>query len=332
MSSMKATRFHRTGEPEVLVCEDVPRPQPGVGEVLVRIEATGVNFADVVRRRGDPYPFPTPLPYTLGGECIGVVEAATDASAQHLVGQRMFAFPGKGCYAEYVAAPVASLFPVPRGLEPVQGIALFVQGLTAALILKAAARLQAGEAVLVQAAAGGVGLLAVQLARIYGAGLVIGAASTVAKRELATQHGADLALDYTQPGWAEPIRAATQGRGVDIVLEMTGGAIARESMKVLAPFGRSVVYGAAGREPLIVNTEELPPHNHSVSGFFLRPYLARRELIESLLREFGDFVADGRLKIHIGGVFALEHAADAHRALDSRSASGKLVLVPQGSR
>lgn len=328
MTSMKSVRFHGTGAPEVLVYEDVPRPHPAAGEALVRVEATGVNFADNVRRRGDPYPVPSPLPYTLGGECIGVVEAVGDPASAHLVGQRFFAFPGSGCYAEYIAAPVDRLFPVPEGLDPVRGVALFVQGLTAALILKSAARLQPGESVLVQAAAGGVGLLAVQLAKLYGAGLVVGAASTEEKRRLAAQHGADLTVDYTAPGWTDAIRSATQGRGVDIVMEMTGGDIARASWAVLAPFGRSVVYGVAGREPFILNTEVLPPTNASIGGFYLRPYLARRELIESLLREFGAFVREGKLRVHVGGVFALQDAASAHRSLEARSTTGKLVLVP----
>lgn len=328
MTTMKSVRFHVKGDPDVLVYEDVPKPRPAPGQVLLRIEAAGVNFADTVRRSGAPYPQPSPLPFTLGGECVGVVEEVGETSLENLLGQRMFAFPGGGCYSEYAVSPVDRLFPMPAGLDPVQAIALFVQGLSAALILKSAARMQPGETVLVQGAAGGVGLLAVQLAKIYGAARVIGAASSHAKRELAAQHGADITVDYTNDSWAEQVRDATQGQGVDVVLEMTGGSIGRESLKLLAPFGRSIVYGVAGKEPLILDTGDLPPGNHTVAGFFLRPYLGRRELIEGLLQEFGDFVESGKLRIHVGGVFPLQRAHEAHRGLEERRLSGKLVLIP----
>lgn len=328
MANMKTVRFHELGEPEVLRYEDVTRPEPGPGQALVRVEATGMNFADVVRRRGDPYPLPSPLPFTLGGECVGIVEAVGAGAPATLVGRRMFAFPGGGCYSEYVVAPVERLFAFPDTLEPVAGISLFVQGLTAALILKRAARMARGETVFVQGAAGGVGFLAIQLAKLYGAGKVIGAASTPAKRELVLAHGADLAVDYTGSGWPDEIRDATGGRGVDVVLEMTGGEVGRQSIKLLAPFGRSIVYGVASREALIVNTEEMPPTNISVGGFYFRAYLPERDLIETLLAEFGEFVQRGQLKIHTGGVYPLRDAVQAHRAMESRATSGKLVLVP----
>jgi NADPH2:quinone reductase len=328
MVTMKTVRFHTLGDPDVLRFEAVARPEPGPGQVLVKVEATGINFADVVRRRGDPYPVPSPLPYTLGGECVGVVEAVGEGADATLVGKRMFAFPGAGCYAEYVLAPTERLFAFPKALDPVAGISLFVQGLTAALILQRAGRMTRGETVFVQGAAGGVGFLAIQLAKVYGAGMVIGAASSPAKRELVLAHGADLAVDYTASGWPEEIRAATGGRGVDLVLEMTGGEVGRQSFKLLAPFGRSIVYGVASREALIVNTEEMPPHNVSVGGFYLRSYLPQRELIESLLAQFGDLVQRGQLKIHTGGVYALRDAAEAHRAMEGRGTAGKLVLVP----
>lgn len=328
MNSMMTTRLHRLGGPGVLSYEAVPMPVPQAGEALVRVEATGVNFADVVRRRGDPYPVPTPLPYTLGGECIGVVESVGHGVASSLLGQRMFAFPGLGCYASHVIAPVQRLFDVPQGLDPVTGVALFVQGLSAALVLKTAGRLAAGETVLVQGAAGGVGLLAVQLARLYGAGTVIGAASSKPKQDLVLAHGANYAVDYTAPAWGDEVRNATQGKGVDLVLEMTGGEVARQSLALLAPFGRSVVYGNASRTPMLVSGDDLPPRNLTVTGFFLRAYLEQRALIQSLLDELGTFVRDGRLKIHNGGVFALKDAALAHEALEARTSTGKLVLVP----
>ena len=328
MTQMNAVRFHRTGGPEVLSLDRVDKPVPGPREALLRIEATGMNFADVVRRNGDPYPMPSPLPYTLGGECVGVVQALGPGGDAELLGQRVFGFPGSGCYAEFVCAPLDRLFPVPEHMASPQAVSLFVQGLSASLILKDAARLQPGETVFVQGAAGGVGLLAVQLAKAYAAGMVIGAASTADKRHLVLDHGADLAVDYTRAGWTDEVMQATGGRGVDVVLEMTGGQIARDCLNILAPFSRTVVYGVASRERLMVDTETLPPGNRSFRGFFLRPYLARRDMILATLDEFARLVASGRLRPHVGGTFPLSQAAQAHALLEGRQTTGKLVLVP----
>lgn len=327
MTTMLAARFHRHGGPEELVCDTVPRPEPGPGEVLVKVMVAGVNFADVIRRRGDPYPQPSPLPFTPGGESVGVVQACGAGVDDSLLGRQVFAFPGKGCYAEYVVAPVSMIFPVPAGLEPSTAIGLFVQGLTAALVLRHAGSLAVGETVLVQGAAGGVGLLGVQLAKLYGAGLVIGLVGSDSKIERVAGLGADLVVNCRQADWLARVRAYPGNRGVDLVMEMTGGAVARDCLALLAPFGRSIVYGAASREPLVVDTTTLPPGNTTVRGFYLRPWLARRELIASLLEEMGAAVRAGKLQVHIGGTFALRDAADAHRLIESRDSAGKIVLA-----
>jgi NADPH2:quinone reductase len=222
---MRAIRFHRTGGPEVLQMEDLPKPQVRAGEVLVHIEAAGVNYADTVRRRGIYYPRPTPLPHIAGAEFVGVVEAAGADDDAELVGTRVIGAGDGGGYAEYIAVPAPAVFPFPHGIEPAPATALYIQGLTAALILKKSAWLKDGESVFVEAAAGGVGSLAVQLARLYGAGLVIGGASTEVKRAMACRLGADVAVDYTQKGWSKKLREITGGHGVDIVMEMTGGVV-----------------------------------------------------------------------------------------------------------
>lgn len=325
---MSAVRFHEHGEPDVLRYERVPCPAPAPGEVLARVEAIGVNFADTVRRRGGNYPVPSPLPYTLGGEAVGEIVAVGEGGDSRLIGTRSFLFPGVGCYAEYAVVPVERLYPLPDGLDAARCIALFVQGLSAALILRQAARLQNGDTILVQGAAGGVGVLAVQLAKAWGAGTVIGAASTEAKRALALALGADLAVDYGKAGWGDEVRAATGGRGVDLVLEMTGGSIAEESMALLAPFGRSVVYGFASEQHWSVDPETMPPRNLTVTGFWFRPYLERRALLLELLEELGTLAAAGKLRIEIDRVLPLSRAAEAHAALETRATSGKVVLVP----
>jgi len=324
---MQAVRFHRNGGPEVLKLEQIPTPVPKPGEVLVRVEAAGINYADTVRRVGDYYPMPTPLPFVAGGEIVGIVEATGEGVSSDLLGRRVFGAPGGGGYAQYCAVPAGRTFDFPDQLDPVQGIALCIQGLSAALILKQAGRQTPGDTVLVEGAAGGVGSLAVQLAKLYGAQTVIGAASSPAKRERAIALGADAAVDYSRPGWSDEVMALTHGRGVDIVLEMTGGEVFREAMICLAPGGRVVVYGIASRTPFQVPTERLIARGHGVIGFYLGLYFADRDLITNTLGELAGFVQAGLL--HADTVtFALAEAAEAHRQLESRESAGKLVLVP----
>lgn len=325
---MKAVRFHRTGGPEQLVYEDVPAPRPGPGEVLLRVEAVGVNYADVMRRRGDNYPQPSPLPFTLGYEIVGVVEAQGEGVGSPGVGARVFAAAGGGGYAQYAVAPAAELVPVPPGLSPEQMTAMFVQGITALRSLKDAARLQPGETILVEGAAGGVGSLIVQLAKIMGAGKVIAAASTPEKRDLALSLGADAAVDYTAPGWAEEVRALTDGRGVDIVMEMVGGNVLSAALKSLADFGRMVVFGGAGSHLSQLDTGDLVFSNRSIQGFTITQYFERPEILGETLGELIGLVLGNRLRLQIGQVLPLSQAAEAHRLLESRKTSGKVVLKP----
>jgi NADPH2:quinone reductase len=325
---MKAIRFHRHGDADVLQLEEVPVPAPGSGELLVRVEAAGVNYADTVRRWGDHYPIPTPLPAISGGEVVGTVTSAGPGVDATWVGRRVISAPPSGGYAEYVCCPLESTYRLPEGLPPHQGLALFIQGLSAALILKRAGRLAPGEHVLVEGASGGVGSLGVQLARLYGAGKVIAAASTADKRAHALQLGADYAVDYSADGWSAEVMTHTQGRGVDVVMEMTGGDVFREAMNCLAPGARVVVYGIASRKPYQVPSERLIARGQAVIGFYLGQFLRDRPLIDATLAEFASFVASGRLHVDIGAVLPLAAAADAHRRLESRQTTGKIVLVP----
>ena len=326
---MLAVRFYQHGGPEVLKCEEVPTPRPGADEVLIRVEAAGVNYADTVRRNGDFYPVPTVLPAILGGEIVGSIEALGEGVDHLEVGANVFALIDVGGYAQYAVAPTSSIIPVPEGIDPVQGIALIVQGLTAALVLKETAGLRAGERILIQGAAGGVGLLSVQLAKIYGAGLIIAAAGSPEKREFALSLGADCTVDYTQPDWPQQILEVTDGHGVDIVQEMTGGHVFQQSLDCLAKFGRMVVYGLASREPVNLDPGRLLPFNHTVKGFYLGGFLHdKRELVNATLVELTGFVASGRLKLHMGDSFPLSKAAEAHRLLEGRQTRGKLVILP----
>lgn len=325
---MNAIRLHAHGGPEVLTYEQVPRPVPAAREVLIRTRATGINFADVLRRKGGPYPAASPFPYLLGGEAVGIVESVGEQMDKELVGQRVLVFPGQGSYAEYVVAPADRVYPLPAELPDETALALFVQGLTASLILKRLLRMAPGESVLVQAAAGGVGSIAVQLARIHGAGLVIGCVSTAEKAALVKSLGADVAVNYTEPDWDEQIRSLTNGRGVDTVLEVSGGDIARKSFALLATFGRVAIFGLTGDERWTLDTQALCPVCASISGFWLKQYLSDQDAIIAELHELAGYVANGRLRIQIGGRYSLSQAAAAHRALEGRETSGKLVLVP----
>jgi NADPH2:quinone reductase len=331
---MKTIRFHEHGGPEVLRYEEIPDPVPGPGQVLLRVLAAGVNYADATRRTGgSSYPRPTPLPFTPGSEVVGVVEKLGDGVTGIERGTTMMAWLGQGGYAELAVADIGDLLPVPAGIKPAEALSLIIQGLSAALILKGSARLQADESVLVEGAAGGVGVLAVQLAKIYGAGRVIGAASTQAKRDLVVSLGADAAVDYTQPGWAAEVKAKNDGRPVDVIMEMTGGDVFHQALDCLAPFGRMVAYGNASRQPMNLNVQRLYALNQTVTGFFLSGFIAgqsrdRGTFAAKLLDELGGYVRGGRLRLQPGGTYRLAQAADAHRAIEGRGTTGKIVLVP----
>jgi NADPH:quinone reductase len=327
---MKAVRFHKTGGPEVLVYEDVPDPTPKDGEVLIKVEAVGLNFADVMRRRGDKYPDPSPPPFILGAEVAGTIAAIGRGVTSLAVGTPVLATPGAGGYAQYICVPAERAIPRPPGLDAVPAAAIVGHGLTAALALRKAARLAPGENVLVEAAAGGVGSFAVQLAKLYGAGKVIAAASTPEKRAIAERLGADASVDYTAPGWAKKVRELTDGRGVDVVLETTGGETVAQALDAIAPFGRMIFIGQSSGKTAQIEPWQLTVPNHTVTGFYIGAYLAFPELIQSTLGEIFGFIMSGKLSVQVGTVLPLSQAAEAHRLLEGRKTTGKVVLQPWG--
>ena len=325
---MKTVRFHRTGGPEVLIYEDVPTPSPGESEVLIRVEAVGLNFADVLRRRGDDYPEASPFPFTLGGEVAGIVESLGAGVTDLAVGQFVYATTRVGGYAQYVVVRATAVIPLPDGISAAQATSLVIQGLTAALALRTSARLAQGESVLVEAAAGGVGSFAVQLAKLYGAGQVIAAASSPEKRAFAQRLGADAAVDYMAPGWAAEVKALSGGRGVDVVLEMTGGETVGQALDAMAPFGRMIVYGQASGETAQVDPQRLTVGNQAIIGFYIGAFFAEGSLIKSTLDEIVDFVHAKKLALQVGTAIPLSKAVDAHRLLEGRKTTGKVVLLP----
>ncbi|WP_069803944.1 quinone oxidoreductase family protein [Thermogemmatispora onikobensis] len=322
---MKAIRIYETGGPEVLRLEEIETPQPRQGEVLIKVAAAGVNYADLAQRQGT-YLTRTRTPTTLGVEVAGTVVALGEGVTAPSPGTRVAAF-ATGGYAEYATARAETVFPIPETLDFVRAAALPVQGVTAYQLLHDSARLQAGESVLVHAAAGGVGTFAVQLAHLLGAGQVIGTASSEAKLEYIRRLGADQAINYSQENWTEQVKQATGGRGVDVLLEMVGGSIAEQNLRCLAPFGRMVVYGAASGQIVQFSGIQLMYKNQAIIGYWLSAWLSRPQQVAFAMQELTRYLAAGQLTISVGQTFPLEEAANAHRAIAERRTTGKVVLT-----
>lgn len=323
-ATMRALQFHAPGPPDVLRVEAVPVPQPGRGELLVRVGAAGLNFADTERRRGS-YDAPSSYPYRLGSEAAGVVVAVGEGGDVALLGQRVVGL-GKGCCAEYALVDEAAAALLPDEVDDVTAAALPVQGLTALHMLGMGPPLGPEHAVLVHSAAGGVGSLLVQLARARGAD-VLAAVSTEEKAELARSLGARVALLYKAGDFSVDVRRLRDGRGVDIVYDAVGRATFAQSLASLAPFGRLILYGSASGHAPALDPEVLFERSLTVSSYWLRtphPKGAHRDALARLL----DAVARGKLRPVLGLVspFGEAEAREAHRRLEGRDTVGKVVL------
>lgn len=327
MTNMKAVRLTEYGGPEVLHLVDIDKPVPTGHEVLIEIKAIGVNYADTARREGQ-YVVKTPLPFIPGAEIAGVVAAVGEKVRTVKPGNRIVTLIESGGYAEYALANEKALIPIPEQLDFHTAVALPLQGLSAYHILKTMGRLEKGESVLVHAAAGGVGTIAVQLAKLFGAGKVIATASSKEKLALAQEMGADVLINYTEPDWEKQVLEATGGKGVNVALEMVGGDVFNKTVKCLATFGRLVVFGAASGEQGKFYPSSLMARNQSVIGFFLPQIMRKPELLQPSLVELLTYLGAGKLKLTIGGVFPLEDAAKVHTLLQGRKTQGKLILEP----
>ncbi len=315
---MRAIQIEEFGGPEVLKLADLPTPEPGDGEVLIRVARAGMNYADTHQRTND-YLARYELPLVPGGEVAGVREDT---------GERVVALTGLGGYAEYAVAPEAVTFPIPDGVEDATALALIVQGLTAWHLYRTCAKVAEGESVVVHAAAGGVGSLAVQLGRPMGAGRVIATASTDDKRALALELGADAAIDADPDGMKERLEEANGGAKVDVVFEMAGGEVFEQSLAALAPFGRLVTYGIASRQANEVSTGALMRKSRAVIGFWLMHALGRPAMIDDALADLFARVQRGELRAHVGGTYPLSEAAQAQVDIAERRTTGKVVLDP----
>jgi NADPH2:quinone reductase len=315
---MRAIQITEFGGPEVLTLAEVPAPVPKPGEVLIDVSRAGVNYADT-HNADNSYLAPTTLPLIPGGEVAGVVD-----------GRRVVALlAGAGGYAEQAVAPAVLTFDIPDGVDDGTALGLIAQGTTAWMLLKVSTHLEAGESVVIHAAAGGVGTLAVQLARSMGAGRIIAAASTPDKRELALSLGADVAIDPGVDDLTSAIREANGGNRVDIVLEMTGGRVTDQSIAALAPLGRLAFFGMASREqPKPVDLRNLLSHSSTISGFWLPHAFSKPGLMQNALNELFTAAANGTLRVIIGGDHPLSEARRVHENLLARRTTGKLLLDP----
>jgi NADPH:quinone reductase len=310
-------RIEEFGGPEVLQVVDLPKPEPGDGELLIQVSRAGVNFADT-HQRENSYLARYEVPLVLGGEVAGRTED----------GQRVIALLATGGYAEYALAPKRMVYPVPDGLDDEAALALLIQGLTAWHLFKTSAKLASGESVVVISGAGGVGSLAVQLAKPFGAGRVIATASTEEKRSLASSLGADAVVDPSIEDLTAALVQANDGSQVDVVLEMSGGRVFDACAEALAPFGRIVAYGIASREQNTVETGRLMRKSRAVVGFWLMHCLGRREMVEEPLADLFERAARGELRPQIGETYALSDVRRAHEDLQGRRTSGKVLLDP----
>jgi NADPH:quinone reductase len=318
---MRAIVVHKLGAPDVLQTGHRPVPEAGPGEVLVRLQAIGVNFSDTERRRG-VYDAPA-LPWTPGNEAAGTVEGA-GAGAEAWVGRRVAFWAPKtsGCYAEYATVAAAALFHLRDDIDFSTGAALPAQGLTAYGLARASTALGPGQSALVHAAAGGVGALLVQL--LVGRGVRVFGTASAAKLPLVEAAGGE-PMPYGRD-LADRIRRSTDGRGVDAVFDSVGRDTQDASLAALALYGRLVWFGDSSGPPDPVSPDALYPKNLDVCAFWLAADPPERW--DAARRELQDWVASGALRIAIDRTYPLERAAEAHRRLEARETRGKLILVP----
>lgn len=323
---MRAIQITEFGGPEVLKLVELPTPELGSDEVLIRVARAGINFADT-HTRNNSYVRKATLPLVPGGEVAGTVERAPAGSGLR-EGQRVVALTGLGGYAEYASAPREHTFAIPDDVDDGTALALLIQGTTAWHLYRTAGRVADGESVVVHSAAGGVGSIAVQLGHPLGAGRVIAVASSPDKRDLALELGADVAIDSDLEGLTERLLEANGGSEIDVVFDMAGGETFERSYRALAHFGRIVVCGIASRQPNHISSGSLLRHSRSLVGFYLFHCLERPGMFTEALSDLFARAAAGELRAHVGATYPLERAAEAHVDMAARRTVGKVLLDP----
>lgn len=314
---MKAMKVSEFGGPEVMELVDLPDPIPGASEELINVTSIGVNYADTLQIQNS-YRVPQTLPLFPGLEVVGITSS----------GRSVLASVAHGGYAQKAVANKDYIIDIPSNVTDEQALAMLVQGTTAWHILKTVGHLQPGESVVIHAAAGGVGSVAVQLAKMWG-GKVIAVTSAGAKEDLAKSLGADVTVDANAEDLQAALLAANEGHRADLILEMVGGKTFDASLSVLAPFGRLVTFGmASGKPPTAIQPAALIGGTKTVAGFWLGNCFGARELVNDVIVELFALIAAGKLKPVIGPIYPLSQADAAHRAIVARETTGKVTLNP----
>ena len=306
---------------------DVDKPQPAPSEILIQVKAAGINFAELELIEGR-YQVPKEVPFIMGFEAAGIVIEAGHKVKSLKLGDRVTSIVSSGGYAEYTIADASAAIPIPDGLSFAEASTIPIQGLSAYALLKYAAKLQLGESILIQSAAGGVGLYLTQLAKLMGSPCVVGLGSTNEKVQLLKRLGADVAVNYSNEGWADQVREATGGKGIEVVLEQASGEVSDECFKLIAPFGRVVMFGAKNVH------DTLPPEkvrqlifkNQSITGFNF-PSLQPSQ-IAGCVRPLLELIRSGQVKLFAQHSFALADVGKAYEAMSSRRTMGKIFLIP----
>jgi NADPH2:quinone reductase len=314
---MKIVQVSQFGGPDVLEIIEQPTPQPQAGQVLIKVAAAGINYADVLQRQ-NTYVFPMQLPLLPGYEVVGTIEALGEGVTHLAMGQRVMAIVEKGGYAEYAVTTAAQAFPIPPELGPAPALALLVQGLTTVGLLNTGDY----KSVLVLAAAGGVGSILVQVAKNRGIQVIAGVGSD-AKKETVLALGADAAVNYTAADWVEQVRAATGGEGVVAVFDAVGGAVGTAALKTLAYVGTSIIYGAASGEPTTLVGQDLIGAGKMVRGYYLFDDLPK---LSDFAQELFGYLLAGKLQL-AATTYPLTEVQAAHRDIEARSTQGKVALA-----
>jgi NADPH2:quinone reductase len=331
---MRAIFFQKFGERDVLEFGERPDPKPEKRELLIRVERAGVNFVDIRERQGTYNRAETrvghiDLPHISGLQVVGEVIQAGSDEDRGWIGKRVMAYtPKGGGYAQLVSAATAFCVEIPPSADADLLAALPNQGLTAYLGLTASTQIRPGESVLVQGASGGVGSLAVQIAKILGAGIVLGTASSDEKRAFIRSLGADDAVDYAREDWTQQVLEKTGNQGVDVLLESIGGDIFEKNFECLAPFGRYIIFGSTRGPGQPFAPRRLMTKAQSMTGLYLPVFLAKPELIRDGLKFLVDATVNGKLKPSIARILPLSQTAEAHRVLEDREVQGTVLLDP----
>ncbi len=321
---MKAVRINEFGDVDVLRWEEVPDPKPRPRHVLIKVDSSGVNYAEVMRRTGN-YPGPG-LPSSMGLEAAGTVVEVGSEVTDISVGQKVMAM-GPGCQAEYVTVSSSLVFPYPETLDPVHAGGMPVVFLTSYHLLKTRGQMQTGDTVLVHAGASGVGTVAIQLAKAWGA-KVIATASTQDKLDLARSLGADITINYTTDDFEEAVQQETGGQGVELVLEAVGGPVLEKSLRLVAQYGRLVTYGAASGETASLSAADISSSNRTIISFSMGRSPVGTLDHKSAMAGLFQMIATGQARLVVDRVLPMANVAEAHTHLSNRGTRGKVILTP----